>query len=465
MHVSLTRIASAVMLGALAVQLDTTMTNVALDTLLREFDAPIATIQWVGTAYLLAMAMVIPLSGWAVDRYGAKRVWLASLAAFLAGSLLCGIAWSAPSLIAFRVVQGLGGGMLLPLAQTILAQAAGPERLGRLMAAIGVPVMLGPVLGPVLGGLIVDDLSWRWIFFANIPVCLAAVALSWWALPEGATSGRARLDALGLALLSPGCAALVYGLAEAGRSGGFTAVGVLAPLALGVALLAGFVRHALRPGVEPLIDVRLLRDRAFAASSGVVFFAGFALFGAVILLPLFYQQVRGDSATQAGLLMGPQGLGLGIALIVAGRLSDRIGPRPLVLTGLGLTALGTLAFTQADADTSSWLLAVTLAVRGAGVGATLVPVLAGAIRTLAPERIPRASTAVRIFQQLGSSFGGAVLAVVLQHQVTAGTDLTRAFNHTFWWVLGFVVIGVGPALLLPATIARSAESERAELVH
>ena len=171
----LRRLAVAIMLGAFMVALDMTMVNVALHTLARDFSASVTTIQWVATGYLLALAMTIPVTGWAIERLGARTSWVASLLVFIGGSILCGLAWSPGSLIAFRVLQGVGGGMLMPLAQTILAQAAGPERMGRVMAAVGVPAMLGPVLGPVFGGLIVSDTTWRLMFYINVPVCLAAV--------------------------------------------------------------------------------------------------------------------------------------------------------------------------------------------------------------------------------------------------------------------------------------------------
>lgn len=458
---ALVTLALTVMLGAFAVQLDATMVGVATNTLLRQFDAPLSTLQWVGTGYLLAMAVVIPLTGWAVDRFGFRATWVACVTLFLAGSLLCGAAWSAGSLIGFRVVQGLGGGMLLPLAQAVLARAAGPERMGRLMGVIGVPAMLGPVLGPVLGGLIVADLSWRWIFYVNVPVCLAAVLLALRTMPTDRATAAPRPDLVGLCLLSPALAAIVYGLSEAGSRGGFTGGRVLLPLVGGLALLAGFVAHALR-AADPLVDLRLLRLRSFAASTAVVFLAGGTLFGAMVLLPLYYQQVHGDSALRAGALLAPQGVGLAVSLIVSGRLTDRIGPRPIVLAGLLLTGAGTLVFTQVSTHTGAVELTAALLASGAGLGAVLVPVTAAALRGVRSAAIPRAVTATRIFQQVGASFGGAVLAVVLQRQIAdraAGAAggrpdpaaLAGAFGSAFWWALAFLALAAIPALLLPAT--------------
>jgi EmrB/QacA subfamily drug resistance transporter len=447
----LLKLAIVVMLGALMMQLDGTMTTIALNTLLGEFHAPLTTIQWVTTGYLLAMAVVIPLTGWAMERLGARAVWIGSLTAFLAGSILCGTAWSAGSLIAFRVLQGLGGGMLLPLGIAVLAQAAGPERMGRVQALLGVPSMLGPVLGPVLGGWLVSDFGWRWIFFINIPICLIALVASARVVPAVRAPGASRLDVLGLALLSPSCAAIVYGLAEASHSGGFGAASAIVPLACGVILLGGFIWHALRTRGVPLIDLRLFRDRQFAAASGVIFTAGAVLFAALGAMPLYFQQVRGATPLTAGLLLAPQGAGMAISLIVGGLLLDRIGPRPILLTGLALTTAAALVYTQLTAGTSLVLLSAALVLSGLGVGSVLAPAMTAAMRGLRRDQLPRASTATRIFMQLGGSFGGAVLLIVLQHRIAErGADhLAAAFGDTFWWVAGFAALAFVPALLLP----------------
>src|SRR3954464_5314694 len=214
---ALIRLASVVVLGTIMSILDTTIVNVAIETLGRDLGSSLSAIQWVSTGYLLALATVIPLTGWSMERFGGRFMWMLSVFLFLVGSVLCGCAWSTGSLIVFRVRQGFGGGMIMPVGQAILAQAAGPERMGRIMAVIGVPTLLGPILGPVIGGLIVDNFSWRWIFFVNVPVGLVALTLAWRILPRAKVSRRgAVLDIRGLALLSPGLALLVYGLSQVG---------------------------------------------------------------------------------------------------------------------------------------------------------------------------------------------------------------------------------------------------------
>src|SRR3954452_21576158 len=283
-------IAAVVIVGAVMSILDTTIVNIAIDTLARELHASLDDVQWVSTGYLLALALVIPLTGWASERFGARRVWLWSVAMFTIGSVLCGVAWSLESLIVFRVLQGAGGGMIMPVGMIMLAQAAGPQRVGRLMSIVGVPMILAPVVGPALGGLIVDNASWRWIFFVNLPIGLIGLAMGWKLLPRVRVAAQAagRLDWLGFVLLSPGLTALVFALAEVSTHGGLRDPTAWVPLVAGLALIAAFVVHALR--VErPLIDVRLFREGAFSAASATTFLVSMALFGSLIVLPLFFQ--------------------------------------------------------------------------------------------------------------------------------------------------------------------------------
>ncbi|MEI6700735.1 MAG: DHA2 family efflux MFS transporter permease subunit, partial [Actinomycetota bacterium] len=247
--------AAAVVLGTMMSILDTTIVVVALDDLRKTFGTTLATIQWVTTGYLLALALVIPLSGWAVDRFGARRSWLVALTLFVVGSALCGMAWSAESLILFRIVQGFGGGMIMPIGQTILARAAGPARMGRVMGVVGVPTVLAPVFGPVLGGLIVTYTAWQLLFWVNIPIGIAALAVAWKALPKGEANHAHKLDVVGFMLISPGLAALVYGLSQTGVNGQtFTTPKVMWLLIFGVGMLVAFCLWALRAKV-PLLDL------------------------------------------------------------------------------------------------------------------------------------------------------------------------------------------------------------------
>src|SRR4051794_31262730 len=271
------RIAIVVILGAIMSVLDTTIVNVALDTLAKDLHSPLDDIQWVVTGYMLALAAVIPVSGWAVSRFGARRLYLISLVLFTAGSALCGLSWSSGSLIAARVLQGLGGGMLMPVGQMILVKAAGPGNMAKVMSAIGVPIILAPVFGPTLGGLLVEHAGWQWIFFVNLPVGVAAVFAALRLLPRDAADPVAagRLDATGLALVATGLVGITYGLAQSGSAGSLTASSVVVPVVAGLALVAAFVVRALH--IErPLLDVRLYANKAFAAASVTMFALGAA---------------------------------------------------------------------------------------------------------------------------------------------------------------------------------------------
>jgi EmrB/QacA subfamily drug resistance transporter len=449
---ALVKLALAILVGVVAAILDLTIVNVAIDTLQHRLHTSVAAIQWVSTGYALAVAMTIPVSGWAFQRFGARRSWMVSLTVFVAGSALCGLAWSVGSLVAFRIFQGIGAGMLLPLGTTILADAAGRERLARIVPFIAIPSQAGPVLGPVIGGLILSHASWRWIFYVNVPVVLVALVLAWRAVPRTEINADRRLDVRGLALLSPALALFVYGFSEAGVTGGFGHARVIAALAAGLAILAGYCVHALRSRAEPPLNLRLLRFRGYATSSALMFLSGVTLFGALFLLPLYYQQGRGASALQAGLLLAPQGAGLAIGALGAGRLVDkmRVSVRVVALTGMVLLTAATLPYALASAHASEALLSVVLAVRGAGLGLALVPVTTAAYIGLPHSAIPAATTGVRIFQQTGGALGTAILAVILQQAITRNPHaIAGAFAPTFAWVLGLTALSFVPALLLP----------------
>jgi EmrB/QacA subfamily drug resistance transporter len=438
---------------------------------------------------MLALATVIPLTGWASERFGTRRLWMGSLLMFMAGSALCGLAWSAPSLIAFRVLQGLGGGMIMPVGMTILAQAAGPARMGRVMSVVGVPMVLGPVLGPALGGLLVDHAGWRWIFFVNLPVGVVALAMSLRRLPADAPRPGERLDVRGLALLSPGLAALVFGLSETASAGGLGSPKAWGGLLGGLVLISAFVLHALRRRLQPLIDLRLFRTRGFSAAAATTFLLGTAVFGAMILLPLYFQVVRGHGALGAGLLVAPQGLGAAAAMPIAGRLTDRIGARWVVLAGVCAALLGTAPLTALGPHTPLPWLALTLVVRGVGIGGAMMPAMAAAYATLSRDAVPRATSALNIVQRVGGSVGTAVLAVILQSRIQAAIPgaagagggieglpsgvrtqvagkLARAFSETFWWALGLTALALLPAALLarraPTPLPEPADPAREE---
>ena len=463
-------IAGVVVLGSIMSILDVTVVNVAINTLATDFETTLSTIQWVATGYTLALATVIPLTGWAAERFGTKRLYLTSITLFVAGSVLSGCAWSAESLIFFRVLQGLGGGMLMPAGMTILTQAAGPQRVGRVMAIMGVPMLLGPIVGPILGGWLVDSFSWRWIFFINVPIAAAALIATVRVLPKDVGAPGTRLDWLGLGLLSPGLALLIYGLAESSASGGFGEVKVLLPMFVGIVMLGLFIAHALRAGSDALIDLRLFANRIFTAANVTLVLVIVAVFGGMLLLPLYFQTVRGESALDTGLLLAPQGFGAMLAMPLAGALTDRIGVGKIVPPGLVVIGLSFVGLTQLSEDTSYWLMGILLFVMGMGMGFTMMPTFSGAMQTLRRAMIAKASTTLNINQQVGASIGTAVLSVLLANELSSrlapeaggaiGVPLppdvlaesaplmAEAYASTFWYAVALVAVAFVVALVL-----------------
>ncbi len=444
------RLAAVVLLGSVMSILDTTIVNVALDTLGHDLHSSVSQIQWVVTGYMLALAAVIPVTGWAARRFGAKQVYLLSLVLFTAGSALCGLATSTPELVIFRVLQGLGGGMLLPIGQLMLAEAAGPKRMGRVMSIVAVPMMLAPILGPTIGGVIIQNISWRWIFYVNVPIGVIAVLAAFRTLPRVERKPTDPLDLRGLILMSGGAALLTYGLAEIGTAGSFTAAKVVGPIIGGLALVAVFALVSLRVP-RPLLDLRLYRRPTFSTASIAMFCLAAALFGGMILLPLYWQGVRHESVVDAGLLMAPQGVGAALSMPLAGKLTDRYGGGPLALLGVTITALLTIPFGLIGAHTSITELSVAMFFRGTGIGFGFMPTMTAAFASLDRSELSDATPQLNVLQRIGGSLGVAILAVVLQRaMVGAHTDaaMATAYGTAFWASAALAAAGLLPALLL-----------------
>jgi EmrB/QacA subfamily drug resistance transporter len=454
------KIAGVVILGMIMSILDTTIVNVALRTLGHDLHSSISQIQWVVTGYLLSLAAVIPVTGWAARRYGAKRVYMVSLVLFTAGSALCAIAASTTTLVLFRILQGVGGGMIMPVGQLIMAQVAGPKRMGRVMAIISMPAMLGPILGPVVGGAILQNLHWSWIFLVNVPIGAIALLLAWRMLPHTDSGEAGRLDVVGLALLSTASSSLVYGLSQLGENSSLTAPIVIGPIIGGVVLAGIFCWHALR--VErPLLDVRLYANRVFGAASLTTFGLGAALFGAMILVPYYYQEVRHESVIVTGLLTGPQGLGMLLVMPLSGRLSQRFGGGRIAIFGVAILSLATLPLAFIGAGSSILYISLVLVLRGVGIGFSFMPAMTAAFASLRPEQLSDATPQLNVLQRIGGAIGTAVLAVVLQRASGSAPSITHlagAFDTAYWWSLGICLLS-----LIPCLVLLRAENPRARL--
>ena len=477
------KIAGVVVLGAIMSILDITVVNVALPTFQTVFGPagePVAYshVAWTVTAYTLALATVIPMTGWAADRYGTKRLYLTALALFTGGSVLCAAATSIDMLILFRVIQGLGGGMLMPLGMTIMTRAAGPARMGRLMAILGVPMLLGPILGPILGGWLIDNASWHWIFLINAPIGVISFVYAFVVLPSDTPEPSESFDFLGMLLLSPGLALFLFGVSSLPeKEGDITAPRVWLSMLIGVLLMLTFVWHAFRPE-HPLLDLRLYKNRNLTVSSVTMFLFAGAFFGGLLLVPTYFQQIRGESTMAAGLLIAPQGIGAMITMPIAGALVDKIPVGRIVPVGLSLIVMAMFGLTQIEADTSYTLLIGLLFVMGLGMGATMMPLFTTALRTLTHHEVARGSTLLNITQQIASSVGVAIISVMLTSQLKqsdlalpaiasqqdpaiadqiggpAGVarglaEAADAFGSTYWLAFVLVLLTLIPVYYLP----------------
>jgi EmrB/QacA subfamily drug resistance transporter len=345
-----------------------------------------------------------------------------------------------------------------------------------MMSIIGVPMLMAPIVGPILGGWLVDGPGWQWIFYVNVPIGIATLFAAYRILPSDVSAPHERLDWKGLVLLSPGLTAFVYGLAEVSSSGGITATKAWLPMAAGLVLVAAFALHAFRIDYA-LLDLHLIRDKVIMRASAMttMLFAG-AFFATMFLIPLYYQIVRDQSALNTGLLLAPQGLAAAFAMPLAGKYTDSHGAGRVVLFGLGLIVAGLFGFTHVGVDTSLWLLAGFQGLLGLGMGSSMMPAMAAAYQQMTRDQVARATTALNIIQRVGGAIGIALLSVVLSHRLAAvlppaagGGDgglssaqalppgaraqflptVADAFGHTFWWAVGFAILAAIPALWLP----------------
>ena len=445
------RIGMVTILGSVMSVLDTMVVNVALDSLSRKLHTDIETIQWVVTSYLLALAATVPISAWAARRIGVKKLYLISLLIFTVGSGLCGLAWSAGSLIIFRILQGIGGGMIVPVGQMIIVRAAGKENLGRVMGVLSTPTILAPVFGPTIGGILLQTFGWQWIFLINIPVGVAALILGKRILPADQPEEAGKLDVAGFALAGLGTVALIYGLAETASKGDLLRIGSGGAVLAGVVLLAAFVRESLRSST-PLLDLSIFRERTYAAVTITALASSAAMFAAMVITPLYFQVVRGQDATRTGLLVAPVSIGVALVISRAGRASDRYGGGLVSVVGLVVGTLSLLPFLTFDNHTSYLLTIAVNVVRGIGFGALGMPLFAVAFAAVGEQHTRDVSAQMNIVQRVGGSLGTAVATVILQqalsHHAHTPAGASLAFQHTYWWLIAISTVAIFPAIQL-----------------
>lgn len=414
------RLAWLIALGGFAGGLDTSLVNIALDSIQRQFHVSLAVTQWVASGYLLALAIALPGCAWLGRRVGLGRLWLVSLVAFTVISALCAAAPGIGALITLRVLQGLVAGILLPTGQTVIGQAVGAARLGRVMSRLGIAVSLAPAIGPAVGGLMLHALSWRWLFLINVPLGVVAFAGSRRLLPKGGGSNPAALDWAGYALVGLGLPLLVYGFTSWGQTGQPSPV----PLAAGAVAMIAFVAHAVRRE-HPVLDMRLFADPGYAAAGAAFFFAGVLSFGSALLFPLYFQLLHADSVVVTGLKMLPLGIGTAVTLPIGGRITDRHGGGPVAVAGgiVAVAATGLFAAITPGLE----LTEILLFALGAATGLSITPMMATAMRLVGPDRLPDAVAQVNILMRLGGAAGAALFSAFVARAVSTG------FRTALWW--------------------------------
>ncbi len=409
----------AIAIGSFMVVLDTTIVNIALPRIIVVFGAAVDEAQLVITGYLLALAIIMPLTPYVSRTFGSKRMYLLTQVLFVAGSGLCGVSWNVPTLVAARVLQGLGGGMIQPLGMATLFQVTPRERLGATMGMYALPIMVGPILGPTLGGYLVEYVDWRWVFFLNVPVGVASVLLGQMVLKETPTVRGMPFDFAGFGLAAVVSAAALLGLSGVAEHG-LKDAGVLLQLGAAALLLPVFVWWELQHH-HPLLELRLFAIPQFSMGAILNFITMSALYGAVFLLPVFLQNIRGMGAMETGMLLFPQAIASAVSVQAGGRLYDRVGPRPLIIAGLLVLAASTWLLSSLDLSTPDSYIRLVLVLRGAAMGLAMMPAMTSWMASAPASQTQAASALNNVLRQLFGAFGTAAFATVLQQRITFHT--------------------------------------------
>ena len=446
-------IAWILVLGAVMPLLDSTMVNIAIKHLSSDFSIGLDFIQWVITGYVLSMAISVPLAGWLVQRFNGKWLMIGANIVFLAASIASGFSGSIQSLIIFRIIQGSGAGIIVTLVTTLCVEIAGRERMGRMMSTIGIPTVLGPILGPVIGAVIVQTLSWRYIFFVNIPIGILAITLMILKLPDFTPANmKAKFDFIGILLLGASSAALIYGITKAAKNATFNNRATIGYVVAGIAILAVYMIYAAIKKEQAILPLHLFKMKNFSAVMVGLFLAGIATNGPMLLLPLFFQNIKGFSVLNAGLILIPQGIGMLIARPLIGKLTDRWGARNVVLVSLTLAMVGTIPFVFFNEASSLIAVSAALFVRGIGIGGITIPMMTDAYTGMVKQEIAQASVGTRLMQNIGGAFGSAVLATIVSLSIQGETPtislMTTAYHNGFMLALVLCLVLLIPTLFL-----------------
>ena len=454
------KITAVAVLGGFLSALDATIVNVSLSSLAVDLHNSLTEIQWVTSGYLMALALMLPLNGWLVERIGAKALYLWCFSAFTLSSAMCGLAWSANALIGFRILQGMSGGLMAPMAQMMMARVAG-KHLARLMGYAVVPILLGPILGPVIAGAILQRASWRWLFLVNLPVGLLAIVLAVLFLPNDREETRSReLDLPGFALLSPGLVLFLYGSDHLGERTGLTT------LLISILLLVAFFRMAIRKGDRALIDLQLFKSKIFSASATTQFMSNGISFAGQMLIPIYLIRACGQSPSATGWLLAPLGAGMICTYPWMGALTQRFGIRRVSAGGAFLAFAATLPFIWlASHGLVLTVLACALFVRGIGLSAVGIPSISAAYASVRKQDLPMATTSLNIVQRLGGPTLTTLCATFLGWRLglaQSKASLSSAFTAAFLLLCALHALLFAASLRLPLSIDKTPEKVSAE---
>jgi EmrB/QacA subfamily drug resistance transporter len=391
--------------------LDTSIINVAVPTIETTFGSTTDEVAWIVTAYALALGVVVPMSAWLADRFGATRVYIAALLLFGIASALCGLAWNLNSLIAFRIIQAIPGGILPPLSMAMLYRIVPPHEIGKAMGMYGLGIVVAPAIGPTLGGYLVEYVDWRLIFFINVPVGIAATLAALSLLPKFGPTGKPKFDVLGFLTIAVGLFSMLLALSE-GASWGWTSFRVTGLISLSVICLALFIVIELEVD-EPLLDVRVFRSWPYTNSLLIISVLSIGLFTVLFYVPVFLQQAQGLGAFQAGVILLPQALVMAVFMPIAGRLYDRFGPKWPAIIGLSISAWGTYLLHDLTVDTAHHKVSLILMLRAVGMGLAMMPIMTAGLAAVPPALVPSGSAFNNVVQRTAASLGLAVLAAVL----------------------------------------------------
>lgn len=446
-------VAWILVLGAIMPLLDSTMVNIAINHLTQDFSIGLDSVQWAITGYVLAMAITVPLAGWAALRFNGKWLMIGANGVFLATSVGAGLSGNIQVLILFRIIQGLSAGFIMTLLTTLVVQIAGSERMGRMMSTVGIPMVLGPILGPVIGALIVQFYSWRYIFLINIPIGLIAIAFMVLKLPNFTpVNPKAKSDFTGILLLGGSSAALIYGISQAAKNAVLTNGTTVGYVIAGIVILLIYVIYAAFKKKQAILPLNLFKSKNFSAVMTGLFLSGIATNGPMLLLPLFFQNVKGFSVLSVGLILIPQGIGMLIARPAIGKLTDRWGARYVVLASLALAVAGTVPFLFFHEGSSLILIGVALFIRGMGIGGIAIPLMTDGYTGMVNEEVAQASVGTRLMQNIGGAFGSAVVATAVSHSMQGQPPtiplMTAAYQDGFMLTLILSIVMLFPALFL-----------------